>query len=88
MTSNLQRSLITACLSVFATVMIQAQGDSPPNPEFGKCYAKYTFPNQYETVTEQVMIKPEYKKITIVPASHWYEYQNLEIFRSLLNLTS
>jgi hypothetical protein len=53
------------------TLVTQAQ-DAPPNAQPGKCYAKCLIPDQYETVTEQVIIKPAGKRTIAVPA----EYEN------------
>ncbi len=45
-------------------------GDAPPNAQPGKCYAKCHIPDQYETVTEQVMIKPASTRTIAVPAEY------------------
>ncbi len=44
--------------------------DLPANPEPGKCYVRCTTPDVYENVTEEVMTKPAYKKLTVVPAEY------------------
>lgn len=51
------------------TATVFAQGDDlPPNPVAGKCYAKCLAPDQYETVTDQILLKEASSRIEIVPA--------------------
>ena len=45
-----------------------AQQDLPPNAIPGKCYAKCLIPDQYETVTEQILLKEASTRIEVVPA--------------------
>lgn len=69
--TNVQRLLITACFLLIGTFMVQAQEQGyPTNPEFGKCYAKCVVPDEYETVTEQILVKPESKRIITIPAQY------------------
>ncbi|HRK26426.1 MAG TPA: peptidoglycan-binding domain-containing protein [Chitinophagales bacterium] len=49
-------------------VFAQADGDLPPNAVAGKCYAKCLIPDQYETVTEQILLKEASSRIEVVPA--------------------
>lgn len=44
--------------------------DLPSNPEPGKCYVRCTTPDVYENVTEEIMTKPAYKKLRVVPAEY------------------
>ena len=46
----------------FATNASAQEG--PPNAQPGKCYAKCVLPNQFENVTEQVLVKAASKKIS------------------------
>ncbi|MDO8970268.1 MAG: hypothetical protein Q7U74_06240, partial [Saprospiraceae bacterium] len=55
------------CLFIGFSGMLVAQ-DAPPNAQPGKCYAKCIIPAQYETVTDQVVIKPAGKRSVAVPA--------------------
>lgn len=41
----------------------------PSNPEPGKCYVKCITKDEFKDVEEQVMIKPAYSKIEVVPAT-------------------
>lgn len=50
------------------SVNAQAAGDLPANAVAGKCYAKCMIPDQYETVTEEVLLKEASTRIEIVPA--------------------
>lgn len=47
--------------------------DLPPTAEYGKCYAKCKVPDQYETVTVDVLVSPERTKSIAVPA----QYENV-----------
>jgi len=58
-------SLIFACTFVFAQ-----DGDLPPNAVPGKCYAKCLVPDQYETVSEQILVKEGSKRLEILPAQY------------------
>ncbi|MGB1248146.1 MAG: OmpA family protein [Chitinophagales bacterium] len=60
--------------SIFAFAFASAQNSLPPNPEPGKCYVKCITPDVYETVSEEVLIAPAYKKLKVVPA----EYKTVE----------
>ncbi len=46
----------------------QINGDLPPNAIAGKCYAKCLIQNQYETVTEQIVLKEASTKLEVIPA--------------------
>ncbi|MFK7905569.1 MAG: peptidoglycan-binding protein [Chitinophagales bacterium] len=50
------------------TAFAQSAGDLPSNAQPGKCYAKCLIADQYETVTEQVLLKESSSRIEIVPA--------------------
>lgn len=55
---NINIILLIAIITLFNLDIITAQiGDYPPNAEPGKCYAKCLIADQYETVTEQVLVK-------------------------------
>jgi len=43
-------------------VLAQSSDDLPPNAVPGKCYAKCLIPDEYKTVTEQVLVKEASKK--------------------------
>ena len=63
---------VISVLAFFAFVLTaQAQGDDvPPNAEPGKCYAKCVIPDQYKTVTEQVLVKEAATRRSVVPAQY------------------
>ncbi|MEM6316499.1 MAG: peptidoglycan-binding protein [Bacteroidota bacterium] len=44
--------------------------DLPPEPEFGKCYAKCKTPDTYETFTRKVLVEAAYVKRTPIPAEY------------------
>lgn len=43
-------------------------GSAPVDREPGKCYAESVFEDQYETSTEQVLVKPASKRAVVIPA--------------------
>ncbi len=45
-----------------------AAQDMPPNPQPGKCYVRCTEPDVWEEQTVQVMVKPAYKVVKVIPA--------------------
>lgn len=52
-----------------AAPVAMAQGDDyPANAVPGKCYAKCLIPDEFKTVTEQVLVKEASKKVQVVPA--------------------
>jgi len=55
----LRYPLLTLLFTLAATVGALAQPTDIPNAQAGKCYAKCYVPDKYETVTEQIMIRPE-----------------------------
>ncbi|NNC82642.1 MAG: peptidoglycan-binding protein [Flavobacteriales bacterium] len=67
------RLLTIACALLTASISLTAQdnpfsGGTPPTAELGKCYAKCYIPSQYETVTEDVLVKEGTTKLIAVPA--------------------
>ncbi|NBB88768.1 MAG: OmpA family protein [Bacteroidetes bacterium] len=52
-------------LSAFAQV-----DGLPPNPEPGKCYVKCITPAKFDTETVRVKVRPEYKELTVIPATY------------------
>ena len=55
-------------VGVFVSNNAFAQVDLPPSAVPGKCYAKCLVPDQYETVTEQILLKEASSRIEVVPA--------------------
>lgn len=53
--------------------------DGPPNAMPGKCYAKCLIPDQYETITEQVIIKPAGKRTIVVPAEFEHKTETIVV---------
>ena len=51
-----------------AALRLVAQPTDIPGAQPGKCYAKCFIPDKYETVTEQIMLKPPSSDSTVVPA--------------------
>ncbi len=68
---KIQELLPLLALVLFGTFVCSnafAQADLPPNAVPGKCYAKCLIPDQYETVTEQILLKEAASRIEVVPA--------------------
>lgn len=51
--------------------------DLPVNPEPGKCYVRCTTPDVYVNETVQIMTKPAYKKLKVVPAEYGTETERV-----------
>jgi hypothetical protein len=60
-------SLGTAMGAAFGA---SAQGLPPADAKPGECYAKVLIPAIYQTAPQQVLIRPETKKMTKIPASY------------------
>ncbi len=53
------------------SLLMNAQTDGfPSNPEPGKCYVKCVTHDEFKRTTEQVMVKPAYKVLEVVPATY------------------
>ncbi|MEZ4884246.1 MAG: von Willebrand factor type A domain-containing protein [Chitinophagales bacterium] len=59
--------IIFFVLSFYSSIL-SAQNELPSNAQPGKCYAKCLIPDQYETITEQVLLKEAATRIEIIPA--------------------
>ncbi len=70
MSKKLFFSLIVGLL-LSSPLFIQAQsGDLPPDARPGQCYAKCLVPDEYTTVTEQILTKEGSTKIEVIPAKY------------------
>ncbi|MFN0204105.1 MAG: peptidoglycan-binding domain-containing protein [Bacteroidia bacterium] len=66
--TNLQ-TLVFGALTLAAMPMLAQDGNEyPPNAIPGKCYAKCIIPDEYKTVTEQVLVKEASAKQQVIPA--------------------
>ncbi|OWY26231.1 cell envelope biogenesis protein OmpA, partial [Sphingobacteriales bacterium UPWRP_1] len=76
---NFKTQLLLLCGAVLCSgsLFAQSDGDLPPNAVAGKCYAKCLIPDQYETVTEQILLKEAGSRIEVVPAV--YETANEQL---------
>lgn len=66
----------TLVLSLFVTagLIAQAPAELPPDPEPGKCYIRCVTPDVWEDKEVQVMVRPAYTQLEVVPA----EYEEVE----------
>lgn len=67
-------------LSLVGFISLQAQNvgeDLPPNAEIGKCYAKSSTPDVYETKIEQVLVTPQSTTKVKVPATYKTVYDTI-----------
>lgn len=53
--------------------------DLPPEPEYGKCYAKCKSPDIYETFTRKVLVEDTYVKTTTIPAVYKTVKKQVEV---------
>ena len=69
-------TLTLSFLLIFSVFQLQAQyqevpyDDLPPNPEYGKCYAKCKAPDVYETFKRRVLVKEQSIKTIKIPAKY------------------
>ena len=68
------KNLLLTLLLLGTSLSVFAQDGLPQNPDPGKCYAKCVTPDEFETETQKVMVKPAYKTLEIIPA----EYKTVE----------
>lgn len=52
------------------SISLTAQQGLPPNPEPGKCYVSCVTEDEWETVQEKILVRPEYKTLKVVPAEY------------------
>jgi Ca-activated chloride channel family protein len=60
--------ILLTCFLCFLPLSLFSQSFLPPNAVVGDCYAKCLPPDQYETVTEQVLLKEASSRIEVFPA--------------------
>lgn len=63
--------VILGAMTLFSTPILAQGGvndEYPPNAVPGKCYAKCIIPDEYKTVTEQILVKEASKKMQVVPS--------------------
>lgn len=61
--------ILSCALALLATATFAQPSDDIPR-EPGKCYAKCMIPDQYETVTEQVLTRAASTNVNLVPAQY------------------
>lgn len=61
--------VLCVALGIMGATVANAQ-DYPPNAEPGKCYAKCMIPDQYETTTNEVLVKQATQRLEISPAQY------------------
>lgn len=69
-------NLLYTVLFMFMTVMVYAQPETSTS-EAGKCYAKCMIPDQYETVTEDILVREASSRVDVVDAV--YENMSEEV---------
>ncbi|MEL6656154.1 MAG: OmpA family protein [Bacteroidota bacterium] len=57
-------------LASVATLMAQTGVGLPENPDPNKCYVRCVTPDVYETEEVEVLVRPAYKKLTVIPARY------------------
>lgn len=77
---NINFTLLIVAIALLSANIITAQiTDYPPNTEPGKCYAKCLIADQYETVTEQVLVKDATYRTETLPATYETVEETYEI---------
>lgn len=61
------------------SLIAQPGEDMPANAEPNKCYAKCLIPDQYETVTETIIVKPASSRTEVVPATYETVTENVMV---------
>lgn len=64
------KNLITFTIALFSFGIMQAQSGLPENPKPGTCYVRCITSDEFKTVEERIMVKPEYTKLKVVPATY------------------
>ncbi len=62
------KKLMSTFLALFIVGLVSAQ-ELPPNPEPGKCYIKCITADEFDEVTETIIVSPEYKRLVTYPAT-------------------
>lgn len=80
----MKRLVFLICFFPFVNMLWAQNGNAyndeyPPNPVPGKCYAKCQIPDEYKTVTEQILVKEASQKITILPAEFATVYDTIVV---------
>ena len=70
--------ILSAALLTSAVAVMAQPGDTPPNAQPGKCYAKCMIPDQYETVTEQMEVKGASVRYEQTPAQYGTTTERVE----------
>lgn len=63
-------SIIGLALSTAQIAIAEDATNTLPNAKPGECYAKVVLPAQFQTKTEEVVVKEASEKITIIPAKY------------------
>ncbi len=61
-------TITSIAILLFSYVAQSQPGSLPTNQEPGKCYAECVYEDQYQTTTEQVLVKPASKRVVVFPA--------------------
>ncbi len=67
----------SAAATAFAGVAFAQGADYPPSANPGECFARVLIPETTETVTEQVVDRPESTEVTVIPATYGTESQQI-----------
>ncbi len=65
----MKKNYLSALMLLIFALSLNAQ-ELPTNAEPGKCYVKCITADEFKTVTETVVVSPEYKKLVTYPATY------------------
>ena len=63
-------AILVIILMMFTSSLFAQVDDFPINREPGKCYGKCMIPDEYQTITEQVLVKAASSRVVTVPAQY------------------
>ncbi|MBK8625860.1 MAG: OmpA family protein [Saprospiraceae bacterium] len=64
------KNVLSMIFGIFAIGFASAQDGLPANPKPGSCYVRCITSDEFKTVEERIMVKPEYTKLEVVPATY------------------
>ncbi len=65
----MKKQLLITLIAAGSLITAKAQ-DLPKNPEPGKCYVRCTTPDVYTNETVEILVKPAYTRLKVVPAEY------------------
>jgi OmpA-OmpF porin, OOP family len=64
------KNVLSLIFGIFTIGIVNAQESLPANPKPGACYVRCITSDEFKTVEERIMVKPEFTKLEVVPATY------------------